>query len=339
LDQDWEFASATLELDANTVRGPVVGIRRADASLLYRGDRADGLPLLALSAGIIDLPFGYELVESARSRLFLERSTGSLALFPTEMDAGAKLWGALGFVRYAVAVTNGEPVDARGFPRDPNRAKDVSARFGVDVQATPGLSVGGGTSFVVGKGFHPGHAGSKNTVVWRDDNENGVVDSGEVVGVPGSAPQASQNFDRWVLGLDLEATLATRVGRSRLVVEGFAASNYDRALYVADPVARADLRELGLSAALTQTLFGHGILGFRYSYYNPNSDLFEQRQGNLQPRSASIQGFSPLIGFEIKGARLVAEYDIVLDKLARDARGVPSDADNNVFGIRLQGEL
>jgi hypothetical protein len=297
------------------------------------------LPLVALSAGIIDLPFGYELSESARNRYFFERSTGSLALFPTEMDAGAKLWGALGIVRYALAVTNGEPVDARGFPRDPNRAKDVSARFGVDVQASPGLAVSGGSSFAFGKGFHPGRAGSKNSVVWRDDNENGVLDSGELVAIPGSAPVPSQNFERWVLGLDLEATLDTRVGRSRLVLEGFVASNYDRGVYVADPVAQSDLREAGFSLALTQTLFSHGILGFRCSYYDPNSDLFEQRRGQLEPRSAAISSFSPLIGFELEGARLLLEYDFVQDKLARDSRGVPSDAENNLLGVRLQVSL
>ncbi|HEY3665955.1 MAG TPA: hypothetical protein VGL19_08150, partial [Polyangiaceae bacterium] len=37
LDRGWEYANATLELDASTTRGVNVGIRRAEGSLLYRG--------------------------------------------------------------------------------------------------------------------------------------------------------------------------------------------------------------------------------------------------------------------------------------------------------------
>ena len=43
-------------LDANTVRGPKVGIRRAEGSLFYRGNNADEQPtLLMLSVGILDI--------------------------------------------------------------------------------------------------------------------------------------------------------------------------------------------------------------------------------------------------------------------------------------------
>ncbi|HWZ88835.1 MAG TPA: hypothetical protein VNW92_08290, partial [Polyangiaceae bacterium] len=108
LDRGWEYANATLELDANTTRGMSVGIRRAEGSVLYRGDNGEALPpLVMLSLGVTDIPFGFELLESSRVRPFMERSLGSLALFPTEMDIGAKLSGAVSFLRYAFAITNG----------------------------------------------------------------------------------------------------------------------------------------------------------------------------------------------------------------------------------------
>ena len=49
----WDFASGNLELDANTVRGVTVGIRRAEASVFYRGGNAQNRPpLLGLAVGL-----------------------------------------------------------------------------------------------------------------------------------------------------------------------------------------------------------------------------------------------------------------------------------------------
>src|SRR5690606_6995639 len=132
----WEWAAATLEMDASTVNGFRVGPRRAEASLLYRGTSDDSVtPLLVLTAGITDLPFGAEIGESQRDRVFMERSVGGVALFPTEADVGMKLWGAYRFLNYAVAVVNGEPLVDSAFPRDPVAAKDVVGRVGTRVDA------------------------------------------------------------------------------------------------------------------------------------------------------------------------------------------------------------
>ena len=68
-------------------------------------------PLIALTAGVTDVPFGFELVESSRTRAFMERSAGSEAIFPTQMDTGLKLHGGYRFLRYAVAVVNGDQID------------------------------------------------------------------------------------------------------------------------------------------------------------------------------------------------------------------------------------
>ncbi len=342
LDRRWDFASATLELDANTMRGPSVGVRRAEGALFYRGSNPQELPpLVMLSVGVLDLPFGFELNESARQRWFMERSVGSGALFPTEMDVGAKLSGGAAFLRYAVAVTNGEPVDGRSWPRDPNAAKDVTGRFGAQVDVARGLALGGGSSFAVGKGFHAGQSATKSVISWTDINQDGVAQPTELIGTPGSAAKPSESFARWAIGLDLQATLETGLGQSQLTAEAFVASNYDRGFAPSDPVASSlDARQAGGFVALTQEITAYGVLGLRAAIYDPNSDIIETRATKILPKTQTVKTFSPLVGIVLpKRARLLFQYDFVRDYLARDAVGVPSDADNDQWTLRLQVEL
>jgi hypothetical protein len=350
-DRDWRYAAASFEFDTNTVRGVSVGIRRAEASLVYRG-RGEGEltapPLVALTLGVTDIPFGTDLLESARTRAFMERSLGSVALFPTEADAGVKVSGAVSFLRYAVALMNGEPLDNNGFPRDPNTAKDLIARVGADVTATRALRVTGGASVAKGKGFHAGEDAKKSALVWQDINgdgrilgTNGALQSGELSVLPGSAASPSENYERWALGLDAGVALKTPLGETRVYGEAFVASNYDRGLYGSDPVATGvDVRQLGAYGAALQEVLRYGLVGFRAGVFDPNSDVLEQRRGRIVPLSQSVVTLSPLLGLVLKGqAKLLFQYDFVRDKLARDERGVPADAKNDQFTARLQVEL
>lgn len=347
LDGGHEYTAYTLELDATTRDGAQVGVRRAEGSLLYRGpgpideSSRGGVPLVALTVGVTDVPFGFELVESARTRPFMERSAASEALFPTQMDVGAKLHGAWSFLRYALALVNGEPVRPTEWPRDPNAAKDLVGRFGVEVGAGDALSLSGGTSFAFGKGFHAGPGAVKDTVAWRDDNNDGLATPNEIVGAPGTAALPSESFERWALGLDFQAQLRTPIGATRLFLEAVVAQNHDRGLYRSDPVATGfDLRQLGAYASLTQELGPYLLVGFRADYYDPNSDFFEERRGQLVPRSQSLLTLSPIVGFVLpERARLIAQYDFVRDELGRDAVGVPTDADNDRLTLRLQVDL
>ncbi len=344
LDRGWEYASATLELDANTTRGMSVGIRRAEGSLLYRGDNPDNLPpLVMLSLGVTDLPFGFELLDSARVRPFMERSLGSLALFPTEMDVGAKISGAVSFLRYAVALTNGEPVDnlPGRFPRDPNKAKDFSGRIGVETQPLPKLSISGGTSFYQGTGFHAGADATKASFTWIDINEDRQIEANELQAVPATAAQPSANFNRWAYAVDLELELHTSFGATRLYGEGFLASNLDRGYLIADPVESGiDVREAGGYVALVQDVTKWGQVGFRYSYYNPNADFFQSVRGRQVPTSLAVKTLSPMVAFRLPDrARLSFEYDFVRDFSALNAQGVPTDAKNDQVTLRLQVEL
>jgi hypothetical protein len=343
VDRAWTWASTAIEVDGNTVRGPAFGLRRAEASLVWRQPDRDAIPYVRLTGGLSEIPFGYEMTESSRARFFMERSAGSLALFPGEVDVGIRLSGGIGFFRYSVAALNGEPIDDRPgrIAGDPNSAKDIVARVGVDTKASDDLRIAGGVSFLTGKGFHAGKDATKNGVVWRDLNENGTIDNGEVTAVPGSAATPSESFSRWAFGADLQASLTTPIGKTRLYGEIFAAQNADRGFFVADPVATGvDLREVGFYAGFLQEIGRYAIVGFRTDHYNPNADLFDKRGGKLIPADASIHTYSPMIGALLPDrVRILFQYDAVVDSLARDSQGVPTDLKNDRFVIRIQGEL
>ena len=341
LERQWAYGGLMLELDANTVRGPAIGVQHAEVSLAYRNP--DQTPLASFTIGLFDNPFGREVLESPRERPFMERSFASRAFFPAEPDLGARIAGQVAWFRYAVAVVNGQPLgDRTGFIlQDPNSHKDVLGRVGVAVNARPNVRVSGGVSVLNGKGFHPGSDATKNVIVWKDIDENGQFGAGEFQAVPGTAAVASQNFERWLLGADLAVEFDSSLGKSLIAGELSAGSNMDRNVFVADPVTTSvDQREVGYYIALVQEFRGGPIAGFRFDSYNPNSDFLDSRAGKLVPTSQTIKTFSPLVGFQVPHrARLVLEYDIIRDALARNAAGVPTDRKNNVWTLRLQGEL
>jgi hypothetical protein len=344
IDRGWDFAAVTFEVDGNNNNGVAFGVRRAEASLIWRAEDPSAPPLLVFSAGLSDIPFGYELMDPNRSRLFLERTTASRAFFPGDNDYEARLSGAAGPFRYAVAVLDGTPVPdsepaSAGF--DPTSEKDIMGRFGAEAQANDAIGLGGGISFVKGTGFHAGTPATKDSFQWRDLNGNGSVDPGETTALPGSAATPSSTFGRWALGFDLQLRIKTPIGRGMLYGEAYVGQNYDRGLFVADPVSTGiDLREVGWYAAYVQEITRYAIVGLRVDGYNPNGDATTQRAGNVLPVDQNITTWSPLVGLVLPDrARLVFEYDRVLDHQGIDARGVPTDLRNDTWAIRLQGEL
>jgi hypothetical protein len=350
VDRRWDLAAVAVEFDGSTTRGPFFGVRRAEASLIFAGKPGRGEPpLLTLTAGLTEIPFGHELVESSRFRWFMERSTASLAFFPGEPDVGVRLQGGFKFVRYALAVLNGEPLNDRAGQgtggREFNAAKDIVARVGIDTDGSGEgkLRFATGVSFLEGKGFHPGTDATKGSVVWQDANENTIVDNGELRANPDVAATPSLNFRRWALGADFRVTLRTVLGLSRFAGEVYVASNLDRGTFFADPYAAGstgDIRHVGWYAYFLQDIGRYAVAGLRADVYDPNSDVLDKRSGRLIPADQTITTVSPIIGAVLPDrARLLLQYDIVRDHLARDARGVPVDLKNNLLTVRLQVEL
>jgi len=344
VDRGWDFAAATIEVDGNNNNGLAFGLRRAEGSLLLRAADPDAPPLLVFTVGLSDIPFGYELFDPNRSRLFLERTTASRAFFPGDNDYGARISGAISYFRYAVAVLDGTPVPdseptSAGF--DPTSEKDIMARIGAETQPREELGIGGGVSFVRGTGFHAGTPATKGSFQWQDLNGNGAVDAGETVALPGSSATPSSTFSRWALGVDLQIRVKTPIGRGMLYGEAYVGSNYDRGLFVADPVATGiDLREVGWYAAYVQEITRYAVVGLRVDAYDPNGDATASRAGNVLPLDQTITTISPMVGLVLPNrARLVFQYDHISDHEGIDARGVPTDLRNDQWALRLQVEL
>lgn len=343
VDRVWKYADAAIEIDGNTTRTPTVGFRRAEVSLFVPSARAGDPPIVRVTGGLSEIPFGRELVISPRYRAFMERSAASLAFFPGEPDLGVRVSGGYAFLRYAVALQNGVPVDDRPghVVREFNAAKDLVARVGVDTKITSAVGFVGGVSWLTGTGFHPGTSAQKGGLVWRDLNENNAVDIGETTAIPATAATPSENFSRWAFGADAQVEFASKFGKGRVYGEITVGQNLDRGYFVADPIATGfDARELGWYLALVHDVTRYGLVGFRVDYYDPNADFFDRRRGKLVPTSSSLTTLSPLVGIVLPGnVRLVVQGDFIRDSLARDDRGVPTDLKNDRLTVRLQGEL
>src|SRR5262249_41428778 len=161
-------------------------------------------------------------------------------------------------------------------------------------------------------GLHPGTPATKDVLVWRDINEDGIVQPAtEIQVIPGSAPTPSQNFDRSALGGDVRV-LAKLPGVGELTVYGevYAGTNLDRAICGADPVPGGrDLREPGYYVAATQEITPYLMVGVRYDFYDPDSDQIDQRAGMVVPRPASFDALNVTGAFLYPYGRFSVEFD------------------------------
>jgi hypothetical protein len=338
---DQRYLAGVFEIDANTVSGLQVRPMNIEATAKWPGV---DVPLVALSAGIFKIPFGYEVLQGDTQRLFAERSTFVRAMFPGEYDLGARVAGGWRFVRYALAVQNGEPLGESTFPaRDPNKAKDIAGRLGIVSQVADGVAVQAGFSALTGKGFHKGTLPTKPTVTWSDRNEDGRYTGGELIVSPGTSGQPSQNFSRYGVGADALVTVEYFKNAGTTVYAEFArASNLDRGVLPADPLGPLgrDMREWGYYLAAVQDLGRHVKLGFRYDYYNPDMDSTDRQSAVTVLSDQSISTYSTALALVEKSGtltgRLIAEYDVVRDHQGRDSSGMPADLKNNVFTLRAE---
>ncbi len=340
------FVAYAVELDVNTVDGAQAGFRQVEAALRWAPGEDAALHGLEarLGAGVFATPFGHSVyVERDGERLLLERPLWADALFPGQLDVGARLdlrWQ--NWVHLTVAVVNGQPLGGGAFPgRDPDAAKDVVGRVATRGALGP-VRLGGGVSALQGTGFHAGTPPSKERFVWRDLNEDGVVQTSEITSTPPAAGTPSETFERWGVGADLQAEVdVPRVGPLRLQLEGALATNLDRGLRPADPVTLGrDQRALGGAVTLTQA-WGPLTVGGRADHYAPELDARETRAGGVVRRDETFTRWSALVAWDVGAApdprgRLTVEYTHLADALGRDAAGAPADLANDRVVARLQ---
>ena len=211
--------------------------------------------------GLFKIPFGFEVVQSDRDRLFLERSTAEHGLFPGEYDAGVRLQGGWRFVRYAVAVMNGEPIGEKtGFPlRDPNSAKDVvGPGRHRHARSRRCVWVAGGFSGLCGNRVPPRHARHEgDRAVGTTPTATACVSARRDHGRPRIAAATPRRTSRASATAPTCGSVSTvpSLGATVLWSELYWAKNLDRGVLPADPVAFGrDYREFGLYVALTQEL-------------------------------------------------------------------------------------
>jgi hypothetical protein len=337
IDRWW--VAGLVEFDGNTVNGTQARLIGAEASLKYPPERGNPLPLLMATVGLFKIPFGYEIGQSDRERLFLERSTAERGLFPGEYDAGVRFQGGWRFTRYAFAFMDGEPIGEKtGFAlHDPNSAKDFVGRVGVDTAVAPNVWVAGGFSGLSGTGFHPGTPATKATLQFTDRDGNGVISGpSEIAVIPGSAATPSQNFSRFGYGADLRLGVKEpSLGTTILYGELYWAKNLDRAILPADPVAFGrDYREFGLYVGLTQELGAHAQAGIRYDFYNPDADSVNMIAGASKPTAFAYQTVAFAAALRAPSGRLIAEFDLNRNHNGRDTVGNPVNLPSDAFTIR-----
>jgi hypothetical protein len=331
--------SSALEIDANTVNGPQVRPIDAEVRFGWPARRPEGSPWFDGTLGLMKIPFGFEVPELDYVRPFLERASVLRALFPGEFDLGLRLRGQWRWLDYQLALMNGHPIGEPSFPgRDPLKSKDMVGRLGVDTELFDGLRLVAGASAVTGTGFHQGTPPTKDVLVWRDVNEDGIVQPTEIQVLPGQAATASQEFHRFALGGDVR--LLARIpglGELALRAELLWATNMDRGLVVADPIAVGrDLRELGWYVGATQELGRHVMVGVRYDRYDPDSDAASQRAMNLVPADLTFSTLALMAMVHQDLQRLVLEYDRNGNALGRDVTGGPTTLAADTVTLRGQ---
>lgn len=348
VESDQGLVHGAFELDGNTIRGPQARPWNAEASLkwppsaAYRGpatiaQSSSDEPFVMVSAGLLITPFGFDVSELENARPFLERSTFAAELIPQSYDLGIRVLGGYKFLNYALGIMNGDPVGESTFPgRDPNKSKDLVFRLGASSSVTEDVRVDIGVSGLTGRGFHQGTPQSKDQLVWRDQNEDGLVDSNELQVLSGSPATPSRGFERFALGADARLHVQIPVlGELTLRAELVRAKNLARGVFAADPIASArDLRELGWYLGATQELTRWALIGVRYDTFDPDSDASEQRAFALVPKDSSVSTWSFTATARWKKARLVAQLDKRKNALGRDVSGSPTTLADDSFTLR-----
>jgi hypothetical protein len=334
---------AELEFDGDTVDGSNgVGSPSARIVTAEVGWSLPSSAALQIAGGLMLIPFGAEVPLNARFRTFMEQPTFLRALFPGDDDGGVVARGAYGVVRYSVAAMNGAPTgDTQWHGVDPSSSYDLMGRLGTELELPYRGRVVAGVSALEGRGFHSGQLPTNDSIQWVDLNGDGIVQPGEIIGIPGQPGEPSQTFHRNALDVDaaLHWCLAD-VGHGVVEFEGALATNLDRGVIYADPIAASrDIRELGYSVDVVQDLGAHAFAGVRYDYYNGDRDAAEPVGVSTVQTQQVFSTWGLLAAVRRGTARLSLEYDHVRNPLGLSDNGLPTSEKADRVTLRGQVEF
>lgn len=332
--------SAELELEGFTSRATLPrrtqtsGVRLETAWVGWHRAK-----LVEVLGGLFRTPFGMQTPSSPRTRPFLELPTMARALFPGDIDAGVMVRGAYGLIRYSVAAMNGAPVgDAQWKGTDPTGSYDIVGRIGAEVELPYRGKIVAGVSALDGKGLHPGTAPTKDSLQWVDENQDGIVQTTELQVLPGMTGTPSQTFEHNALGADLEVHWCLCVlGTGSVFAEAVIATNLDRGLVYADPIASTrDLRHFGFAIGAVQNLGAHAQVGARYDRYDADRDANEREGVMLVGVDKVFSTISVMAAGRWHDARLMVEYDHQRNPFGRADNGMPVTRESDSLTFRAQ---
>lgn len=327
---------AAIDLDGNTIDGATARLLGAQVGWTYRHD---GAPLVTASAGLFKIPFGAEVPSLERDKPFLEPPAMSRGLFPGSYDAGAMIEGRYALARWSLAVMNGTPAgDAQWRGRDPSASLDFVGRIGAEIAAPGRLRFALGVSALTGAGLHPGTTPTKDEIQWVDDNQNGRVDPTEIQVIPGSLGEPAERFTHDALGADLAVHWCLcAVGNGTAFFEAAIATNLDRGLIYADPVAAGrDLRQLGIAVGVVQELGEHALVGVRYDRYDADRDAMDREGVELVTTHQVFSTLGVMASGRWHDARFIVEYDRERNPFGRGDDGAPTTRAADRVTLRAQ---
>jgi len=330
--------SGAIEFDGNTIHGPVARLLAAYARVSYP---EQGPPRVALTAGLFKTPFGEEVPAPERDKPFLEPPAFARALFPGNYDAGAMLHGEYGAARWTLAIVNGAPAgDGQWQGVDPTSSFDLVGRVGAEVGGPYRSRFVAGVSAITGQGLHAGSPATKDQLQWVDDNQDGLVQATELTVVPGTAATPSQTFERNAIGFDAQAHWCIcKIGTGFAYVEGVIATNMDRGLIYADPIASSrDLRQLGFVVGVVQNLGRYASVGARYDRYDADRDANEREGLMLVGVDKVFSTLGVMATARWRNAHILAQYDHEQNPFGRGDNGAPTTRSDERVTIRAQVE-
>lgn len=299
-----DFARFQMELDAVPQGGAIPGVG-ANARDVYGEGIAKWTPhhKTLFRAGMFKVPYGFEIHQSSADRDLIERSWGTLNMFPAERQFGA--WArTLAFddaLTVDLAVVNGQFLGEKFFVQQPdlNKTKDGIARANYN--------------------FGPFDAGASLYF-----GEGQLVDATNL---------RFKNVPRWAGGLEaaVHHTFFPSLGKTRAFSELTFAQNMESGIRyptllpaIPKPDVKADLENVYQRAffvRLEQDVTTWTTLAARYQVYTPDKDNGDRHQLD----------FAAAVHFT-KGLKLVGEYSWAVDNVHAAGVSPPGKHFNTISG-------
>lgn len=332
-----DMASFVLQLDATQK-----GVEMKD---IYMTVTEPWLRNFALTMGIFNRPFGFEIGYSSSKRETPERSRLFQTLFPGERDLGAQLGVSFeeeeSFLQYFnlnVGVFNG----VRGSESENDNNKDIIGRLGVELPfSDAGLAIDAGASMYMGK------VTSRSPISYKFGTDNGV----KTFVKDSSVATLNKSFDRTYVGGDVEIyydlpVLGGLSVRGEFITGTQPSTLSSSAFYATtDPIV-AERKVSGFYVNYVQNIGNSNQLVVKYDEFDPNTEVEGSDIGAAKSTltKADIKYSTLGLGWIYHwnaNVKFVAYYELVKNEEINSAAAgslasYTKDVKDNVFTFRVQ---